>query len=45
MTAKIALEANPSTHWIAVLLGPADAVEDQEEDEETSDTTGAGTNV
>ena len=45
MTAKIALEANPSTHWIAVLLGPADAVEDQEEDEETSDTTGTGTNV
>ena len=25
MTAKIALEANPQTEWIAVLLGPADA--------------------
>ncbi len=25
MTAKIALEANPGTAWIAVLLGPADA--------------------
>lgn len=32
MTAKIALEANPSTHWIAVLLGPADAVEDDPEE-------------
>ena len=27
MTAKIALEANPSTHWIALLLGPADALD------------------
>jgi AI-2 transport protein TqsA len=25
MTAKIALEANPSTRWLALLLGPADA--------------------
>jgi len=25
MTAKIALEANPNTQWIAHLLGPADA--------------------
>ena len=24
MTAKIALEANPSTAWLAHLLGPAD---------------------
>ena len=28
MTAKIALEANPQTHWIAVLLGPADAADE-----------------
>lgn len=27
MTAKLALEANPQTHWIAVLLSPADAPE------------------
>ncbi|MFU8816514.1 MAG: AI-2E family transporter [Pseudomonadales bacterium] len=27
MTAKIALEANPSTRWLALLLGPADAGE------------------
>jgi predicted PurR-regulated permease PerM len=26
MTAKIALEANPDTRWIAHLLGPADAL-------------------
>ncbi len=29
ITAKIALEANPETHWIAVLLGPADAIDDE----------------
>ena len=35
ITAKIALEANPETHWLAVLLGPADALdEDPQEDEE-----------
>jgi predicted PurR-regulated permease PerM len=28
MTAKIALEANPGTEWIAHLLGPADALPD-----------------
>ena len=27
MTAKIALEANPGTHWLALLLGPANAPE------------------
>ncbi len=27
MTAKIALEANPSTEWLAHLLGPAEADE------------------
>ena len=26
MTAKIALEANPGTEWLAILLGPADAL-------------------
>ena len=31
ITAKIALEANPETHWIAVLLGPADALDEEEE--------------
>lgn len=36
ITAKIALEANPATHWIAVLLGPADAISVQElTDDET----------
>ncbi len=25
MTAKLALEANPTTHWVAVLLSPADS--------------------
>ncbi len=30
MTAKIALEANPGTEWIAHLLGPADALPDVE---------------
>lgn len=43
ITAKIALEANPQTHWLAVLLGPADAVGDDVEpvelldDEQASD--------
>lgn len=32
MTAKIALEANPSTTWLALLLGPADAVDSQTPD-------------
>jgi hypothetical protein len=31
MTAKIALEANPGTLWIAHLLGPADALPPIEE--------------
>lgn len=31
MTAKIALEANPGTEWIAHLLGPADALPDLED--------------
>lgn len=31
MTAKIALEANPATHWIAFLLGPADEVGESDE--------------
>ena len=38
MTAKIALEANPSTAWLAVLLGPADAVEDIEDEDFAEDT-------
>ena len=33
MTAKIALEANPNTEWLAHLLGPADALPMVEEDE------------
>ncbi len=28
MTAKIAMEANPSSEWLAVLLGPADRTPD-----------------
>ena len=33
MTAKIALEANPHTEWIATLLGPADAISQQQDPE------------
>ena len=32
MTAKIAMEANPSTEWLAHLLGPADEIEDDPEE-------------
>lgn len=32
MTAKIALEANPGTGWLAHLLGPADALPEEEPD-------------
>ena len=28
MTAKIAMEANPSSQWLAVLLGPAERAAD-----------------
>ena len=33
MTAKIALEANPGTEWLAHLLGPADALPEPEKPE------------
>ena len=36
ITAKIALEANPDTQWIAILLGPADAAEEIAGEEEAS---------
>lgn len=36
MTAKIALEANPDTHWLAVLLGPAIDDNEDAEDEASS---------
>ncbi len=36
MTAKIALAANPSTEWLAILLGPADALNPHEEMEAAS---------
>ena len=37
MTAKIALEANPSTVWLAHLLGPAQAIPTQHEEKEEVD--------
>lgn len=45
MTAKIALEANPETHWVAVLLGPALSEDEhvtppEPVDEDKSDKTG-----
>ena len=35
ITAKIALEANPDTEWLAHLLGPADELEEDAEEETT----------
>ena len=37
MTAKIALEANPNTQWLAHLLGPADALPEIPQDDENSE--------
>ena len=37
MTAKIALEANPNTEWLAHLLGPADAIPVPEEPDPSPD--------
>ncbi len=36
MTAKIALEANPKTAWLALLLGPADAVEEEPAEDQST---------
>lgn len=40
MTVKIAMEANPSTNWIAHLLDPADARPDTADDDEDPDDDG-----
>ncbi len=45
MTAKIALEANPNTEWLAVLLGPADAIQDEPEGEDSTDSDPANTST
>jgi AI-2 transport protein TqsA len=37
ITAKIALEANPQTHWIAILLGPAGATDNVVPDSPNND--------
>lgn len=37
MTAKIAMEANPSTEWLAHLLGPADALPEIDEPPDVED--------
>ena len=37
MTAKIALEANPGTQWLAHLLGPADALPEISQDDNDSE--------
>jgi len=44
MTAKLALEANPQSRWIALLLSPADSVKGSKapEPQDRQDVDGAG---